>query len=294
MNGQEKSGVIQGIAAYVLWGLFPLYWYFLSHLGAIEIMSNRIVWSFVLLAATATVLGYWQDILVGLKNKKALCILFITACLICVNWGVYIWSVSNGYVIEASMGYYINPIVNLILGAIFLQERLRRYQYIAATFAVAGIFLMTIVYGRIPYIALTLAISFSLYALLRKIVPVGGQTALIIETGIVLFPATLYLLSLQNDNTIIFGSGTEILLLIGGGIVTILPLVFLANALKVLTLSTVGFMQYISPTLQFIGGLWFFQEPFSGWQLASFSLIWIGLIMYTGEAIWQQKHKSTK
>lgn len=221
MNGQEKSGVIQVTTAYVLWGLFPLYWYFLAHLGAIEIMSNRIVWSFLLLITATTVLRHWRSVFAALSNFQALRILLITAALICVNWGLYIWSVSNGYVLEASMGYYINPLVNMLFGAVFLRERLRRYQYFAVGFAVAGVLFMTMAYGHVPYVALVLAVSFSLYALLRKIVPVDGQTALLIETGLVLLPALVYLFALGKDNTLIFGSVGEIGLLIGGGAITV-------------------------------------------------------------------------
>lgn len=290
----QQSGLVQAIVSYTIWGLFPLYWYFLAHLPAGEIMANRIVWSFVLLTIYVIILKRFGQVFAGLRDKKVMLILGFTSILISLNWLLYIWAVSNGYVIEASMGYYINPIVNILLGAIFLGERLRKYQYIAVAFALAGVLTITVAYGRVPIIALSLAVSFGVYSLLRKIVNIGSQAGLIIETGLVLLPAIVYLLMLKQDSTILFGSTAEQLLLVGGGLATLLPLVLLANALKVLPLSTVGFIQYISPTLQFICGLLFFKEPFSVMQGISFLLIWIGLAIYTGEAIFQRKRKKSR
>lgn len=289
----QTTGLLQAFAAYIMWGLFPLYWYFLAHLSASEIMSNRVVWSFILLALYLIVSKRLNHVYNGLRDKKVLGILLLTSIMISGNWLLYIWAVSNGYVIESSMGYYINPIVNIILGAIFLGERLRKYQYVAVGFVVLGVIITTLAYGKVPIIALALALLFAFYALLRKIVNIGAQAGLAIETALVFLPAMIYLLSLGTDNSILFGTLSEQLLLIGGGLITMVPLVFLASALKVLSLSTIGFIQYISPTLQFLCGLFLFKEPFGLFQGISFIMIWIGLVIYTVEAILWHKNRGS-
>lgn len=289
MDTDQRSGLLQGISAYIMWGLFPLYWYFLAHIPAIESIANRIIWSFIFLAVFLTIKKRWATVTETLRDAKTFKLLILTGFLISGNWLLYIWAISNGYVLEASMGYYINPIVNIVLGAMFLGERLRKYQYVAVAFVVAGVIVLTAKFGRIPYVAITLAVTFAFYALLRKIIPVGAQVGLLIETGVVVVPAMIFLVSLGKENHVAFGSITEQFLLLGAGLITLIPLIFLANALKKLQLSTIGFIQYISPTLQFLCGLFLFEETFSIVQAVSFILIWIGLFFYTVEAIFVAK-----
>lgn len=292
MRAVLTSGLTQATAAYVMWGLFPLYWGVLAHIAASEVMAHRVLWSFVFLLVVLALRRRLSTALVGLRDKKTLLLLSVTALLVSLNWLLYIWSVGNGYVIEASMGYYINPLVNMLLGAVFLAERLRRFQYVAIAFAVVGVLVMTLTYGRIPWIALTLAVTFGFYALLRKSVSVDAQTALLIETGVLIVPAVVFLIFFAPNNAIITDTWAHKWLLIGGGVVTSLPLIFLANGLKVLTLSTIGFLQYISPTLQLLCGVLVFNEAFGAAQFVSFAFIWMGLAIYTGEAIWvRQKSK---
>ncbi len=286
-----KSGLIQAIIAYSVWGLFPLYWYFLKHLPAMEILANRIIWSLIFLLFLLTLYTRWQQVLAALKKPKILGVLLFTTVILSLNWLLYIWAVVHGYVIEASLGYYINPLVSMALGAVFLSERLRKYQYVAVLFATVGVLILTFAYGRTPWIALTLAVSFGVYGLLRKIVDVESQVALFVETAMVFFPAVLYLAFLGKENTVVFGSLSEQLLLMGGGVITAIPLICLANALKVMPLSTIGFVQYICPTLQFLCGLLVFKEPFGSLQLLSFICIWLGLVVYTGETILQRRRK---
>ncbi len=286
-----KSGLIQAVIAYSVWGLFPLYWYFLKHLPAMEILANRIIWSLIFLLFLLTLYTRWQQVLAALKKPKVLAVLLLTTVILCLNWLLYIWAVIHGYVIEASLGYYINPLVSMALGAVFLSERLRKYQYVAVLLATVGVLILTFAYGRTPWVALTLAVSFGVYGLLRKIVDVESKVALFIETALVFFPAVLYLAFLGKENTIVFGSFSEQLLLMGGGVITAIPLICLANALKVMPLSTIGFIQYIGPTLQFLCGLLVFKEPFGSLQLLSFICIWLGLVVYTGETIWQRRRK---
>lgn len=285
MMSPVGTGLAQAFSAYFLWGLFPLYWMWLKHIPAPEIMAHRILWSFVILLGLSAYKGRLNLAMQGLRDRKTLLLLCVTAVLISQNWLIYIWAVGNGYVIEASLGYYINPLVNMLLGAIFLQERLRRYQYVAAVFALLGVLVLTLTYGRLPWVALVLAFSFAFYALLRKFVALDAQTALLIETGIVVAPALLYLLFGANSQAIFTEPWVYRTLLIGGGAVTILPLMLMTASLKVLTLSTVGFIQYIGPTLQFLCGIFILKESFSTYQAISFSLIWTGLIIYTAEAV---------
>ncbi len=291
MHDKLTSGLSQAAAAYILWGLFPLYWALLAHIAAIEVMAHRVLWSFIFLLLMLLYRRRLYTALVVLGDKKNRLLLTASAFLVSVNWSLYIWSVTNGYVIEASMGYYITPLVNILLGAVFLGERLRRFQYLAVAFAIVGVLVMTLTYGRIPWIALTLAVSFGFYSLLRKYVQAGAQTALLVETGLILLPALLYLIFAAPNNAIITDTWGHKLLLIGGGVVTSLPLIFLANGLKVLTLSAIGFLQYISPTLQLLCGVFVFHETFDTGRLASFAFIWLGLAIYTGEALLMHKFR---
>lgn len=283
-------GLVQAFFAFVIWGLVPLYWYWLKHVPALEIMVHRVLWSFVILFGIALLRKRLYRVIIGINDKKQLSILLITALLVSSNWTLYIWAVTNGYVIESSLGYYINPLLNMLFGALFLNERLRRFQYMAIIFAFVGVLILTVNYGRLPWIALILGMTFSVYGLLRKLITLDAQTALLIETGLVVIPAFLYLIFGQHSHAIIHDTVPHQLLLIGGGAVTVLPLILMTSSLKVLTLSTVGFMQYIGPTLQFLCGLLVFKEAFNGYQLISFSFIWAGLIIYTTESVINYRH----
>jgi len=288
-----NSGLIQTTVAFFIWGFFPVYWVLLSHIAPSEVLAHRILWSFIFLFALAMIRKRLHRIKAVFTNKRTLFILVLTALLVSFNWLLFIWAVSNNYVIESSMGYYINPLFSMFLGALFLKERLRLVQYIAISFAVIGVLVLTFAYGRLPIVALSLAISFGFYGLLRKLIDTDGQTALLVETFLVILPAVLYLYFLAPDQAILNDSLETKLLLIGGGIATSLPLILLANGLKVLTLSTVGFLQYITPTLHLFLGVFYFKEAFDSNQLISFIFIWIGLLIYSGEAFFNFK-KATK
>ncbi len=285
-------GLIQAMSAYFIWGLFPLYWMWLKHVPAGEVMAHRIVWSFVILFLVASLSARrWVLLKDALRYRKTLAILSVSAVLISINWLLYIWAVYNGYVLEASMGYYINPLVNILLGAVFLHERLRRLQYVAVFLAFAGVVVLALTYSRPPWIALGLAFSFGFYALFRKTIQLDSQTALLIETSIILVPAVLYLTFGQHSYAIINDTWVHRLLLVGGGLVTIVPLILLSNALKKLNLSTIGILQYTVPTLLFLYGIFLFDEEFNLAQAISFALIWSGLAIYIFEAIFLKKLK---
>ncbi len=285
----SSMGLIQAISAYLIWGLFPLYWIWLTHVPALEILAHRVVWSCA--ALTVGMLIYRRQFIIkqAISQPRTLLFLIITSVLISINWLVYIWAVSNSYVIEASMGYYINPLVNVLLGALFLRERLRRYQYLAVFLALIGVVIMTVTYGKLPLVTITLAMSFSLYALSRKFVTIDSQSALLIETVIVLFPALGYLCFGEHSYAILHDTWINRLLLMGGGLVTIVPLLLLSNALKTLPLSTVGLLQYMTPTMLFLSGIFLFNEPFTLSQAVSFSFIWLGVAVYSAEALWVRR-----
>ncbi|MPV86320.1 EamA family transporter RarD [Ostreibacterium oceani] len=285
MNKNTKIALMQALAAYGMWGIFPLYWYFLQHVPAIESIAHRIIWSFVLLIVVLTMSKKWQAVRGVFLQPRLLLALALTSLLVSGNWLLYIWAVTHQYVIESSLGYFINPVVNMLLGTLFLGERFRKWQYLALFFVLLGIAIISISYGRIPYIALGLAVSFALYALLRKVIAVASQPGLLIETGITLLPALIYLTYLGQSSAFVSGGWLTSTLLIGAGIVTIVPLILMNSALKGLTLTEVGLVQYLSPTIQFLLGLFLFKEPFSTLQLVSFCCIWLGLIIYTGERL---------
>ncbi|PID66769.1 MAG: protein RarD [Gammaproteobacteria bacterium] len=286
-----SSGLVQAVTAYAIWGLFPLYWVWLKQVPAVEVMAHRIVWSFVTLLVFMLARKRLITVVDGLKNKKMLLLLTATALLISINWLLYIWAVSNGHVLESSLGYYINPLVSVVLGMLFLGERLRRFQYLAVLFAFVGVLFLALMHGQIPWVALGLAFSFAFYALLRKWVELAAQSAMLIETGLLLMPALCYLVLVGQNNAIISGGGFMRLLLICGGAVTLLPLILLTGALKTLPLSTIGFLQYLSPTMQFLIGLLVFNEPFDIYRGISFLLIWTGLVIYSLEALWVANKK---
>ncbi|MBR0573815.1 MULTISPECIES: EamA family transporter RarD [Pasteurellaceae] len=282
-------GLIQAILAYSIWGLFPLYWALLKSIPATEIIAHRILWSFVLLLIVIIARNKLIQVFHSVKTKKNILILLITSLLISGNWLIYIWAVTNGHILESSLGYYISPLCNVLLGIIFLGERLRPLQTIAVFLALFSVIFLTIVYGQIPFIALGLASTVAIYALLRKKVSLDTQTAMFIETGLIVIPAALYILFGNHSQAIFNGSLSTQLLLICGGIVTLLPLMLMTNSLKTLQLSTIGFLQYISPTLQFFCGLVVFGEAFDMYKFIGFIFIWIAILIYSFDALLYQK-----
>lgn len=276
------SGLFYALACYATWGLFPLYWKLLSDVPAEQILAHRVIWSAVYLLAMLFVLRN-RNFLVYIKRPKTLGLLLVTGLLIGGNWGVYIYAVNHNHIVESSLGYYINPLVNVLLGVVFLKERLGKLQVIAVAFALAGVTWLTFHLGHVPWISLFLAVSFALYGLFRKKANLESLPGLLIET-LLLSPMALFYLWFVNQQ----GSGMFLhsplfinVLLVLGGPVTAIPLFWFGKAATRIPLSTIGFIQYISPTLQLILGLFVFREPFSAVYLASFGLVWIGLVIYS-------------
>ena len=284
---ESKRGFFYGAAAYALWGLLPLYFKALAHVLPLEILAHRIVWSVVLLAGVIALWNRWGEVGRVISSPRILGTLVLTTVFIGLNWLMYIYSVSSNQVIQASLGYFINPLVNVALGVLVLRERLRRWQVAGLLLAGVGVLNLTLLAGEVPWIALTLAVSFGFYALLRKLVPVDGITGLFFETTLLLPLSAGYALFLQSTGEAQFGvaSHATTLLMIFSGLATAIPLILFAGAARRLPLTTLGFLQYLAPTLQFLLAVLVFGEPFSLAQLASFTCIWGAIAIYSVDSV---------
>ena len=281
------SGAIFGASSFLIWGISPLYWKTLTAVSALEIVAHRVVWSFFILIPLVLFRNRWNDFLSTLINWRSMAILTITSLFVSCNWLIYIWAVNNGFLLQASLGYYINPLVNVLLGTLFLKERLRPYQIMAVVLAGVGVLYLTIVYGQFPWIACILAITLGLYGLVRKVIAVGSLVGLTIETLLLAAPALGYLIYLANNNSAAFfgGSLQTDLLLAGTSVVTALPLLLFAMSARRVKLATLGFLQYIAPTCMFGMAVFIFLEPFRTEQLISFALIWAALAIYSTDSV---------
>jgi chloramphenicol-sensitive protein RarD len=293
ISNLEKSksdtvlGVVYAASAFLIWGISPIYWKALRAVPALEIILHRMVWSFFFLVPLVIIMRRWQDFKDTLKNYRTLLILLFTALIVGGNWLLYIWAINNDYLLQASLGYYINPLVNVVLGMVFLKERLRPPQIVAVLLAAAGVLYLTIYYGKFPWIALTLAVSFGLYGLIRKIAPVGSLVGLTVETLLLSIPALVYLFYLDSHGA---GSFLRVslkldLLLMGCAIATATPLLFFTLGARRLYLSTVGLLQYIAPSCMFVLAVFLFREPFSKAQVVTFSFIWTALAIYSTDSV---------
>jgi len=278
-------GIVYGIAAYASWGIFPLYFKTVAAVPSVEVLAHRALWSFVMLAVLVALLGRWPDTWLALRSRKLLLMLAISTLFIAANWLTFIYAVTSGHVLQASLGYFINPLVNVLLGVLFLRERLRPRQMLSIGLAVIGVLVLTALAGEVPWIALALALTFSLYALMRKLMPVNGLVSLTVET---LFMAPIGLAYLGYLAAAAYSKppGLETFgLLILSGPITTVPLLFFGAAARRLRLSTMGFLQYISPTLQFLLAVLAFGEPFTSAQLFSFACIWVAILIYAVDSL---------
>ena len=277
-----NKGILYGLGAYALWGFFPIYWKFLHNVPALQVIGHRIVWSFALLVGILLVTQQWNAFRLAALQPQVFGIYTIAAVLLTVNWLVYVWGVNAGFIVETSLGYFINPLLSVLLGVIFLRERLRPMQWLPVGIAAIGVFYLTAVYGRPPWIALALAFSFGFYGLVKKLAPLGSLYGLTLETGIAFPFALIYLLIVELNSTGAFvqeGTATT-LLLIGAGAVTTIPLLMFASAAKQIPLTVVGLLQYIAPTLQFLIGVFLYKEPFDHSHLIGFGIVWVALVIF--------------
>lgn len=277
------AGPLAALSAFVVWGLSPLYYRALGPAGAVEILSHRIVWSLVLTMILVVGLGRWRLLVAQLRSSRRLGILTLSSLLVSINWLLFIWAVNNGRALEASMGYYIMPLVMLLLGRVFLDERLSRRQGAAVGLVVLGVGNLVIQLGALPWVALGLAVSFGFYSLVRKMAPVDAVVGLTVECLIVTPVALVAIALLAVGGSLSFLGGDPALdaLLAGTSLMTALPLILFAFATKKLRLGTVGLMQYINPTVQFLLAVFVFGEPFGIAHKITFALIWGGLVLFS-------------
>lgn len=278
----NNKGILYAFGAYLTWGLFPIYWKWLHQVPALQLLSHRIVWSFILLAGVLFITRDWQKFRALASDGKVIRIYLVAAVLIGVNWLTYVWAVNAGYIVETSLGYFINPLLSVLMGVIFLRERLRPLQWLPVGLAAVGVTYLTVVYGRLPWIALTLAFSFAFYGLVKKMAPLSSLYGIALETGLLFLPALLYLgyEEFAGQASFLHDGMTSDLLLIGAGLVTTIPLLMFASAARRIPLSMIGIMQYIAPTLQFLLGVLVYHEPFTATQAFGFAIVWIGLIIF--------------
>lgn len=282
-NQDTLRGFGFALAAYLLWGFLPLYMKALAHIPTLEVLAHRVIWSVPIALAILAVLGRTKDLRAALVSPRMLGMAAITAALISVNWGIYVWSIQTGHALEAALGYYINPLFSVFLGAVLIKERLSRAQMAAIALAAAAVAFLTWQVGRVPVVALSLTLTWGFYAYFKKMLPIGPNQGFTLEVILLLPFALGYAAWLQMRGEAMFltGPGLDTALLMGCGLVTAVPLMIYANGAKLLRLSTIGIMQYIAPTMIFLTAVFWFGEPFDQARLVAFVLIWIALAIYT-------------
>ncbi|MER7401770.1 EamA family transporter RarD [Streptomyces sp. NPDC000070] len=286
-RGERHIGLLNGFAAYGMWGLVPLFWPLLKPAGALEILAHRMVWSLVFVGAALLVLRRWAWAGELLRQPRRLGLVAVAATFITVNWGLYIWAVNSGHVVEASLGYFINPLVTIAMGVLLLKERLRPVQWLAVGTGGAAVVVLTVGYGRPPWISLGLAFSFATYGLVKKKLNLGGVESLAAETVVQFLPALGFLVWLiaRGDSTFTSEGTGHAALLVSAGIVTALPLVCFGAAAIRVPLSTIGLLQYLTPVFQFLLGVFYFGEAMPPERWAGFALVWLALTLLTWDAL---------
>lgn len=289
---ERRIGVFYGLAAYLWWGFVVVYFKAVASVSPLEVLAHRVVWSLVLLGSLLAVRGRWREGLRIVSDRRSMLALLGSTALIALNWFTFIWAVGHDRVVQASLGYYINPLVNVLLGVLFLRERLRRPQAVAVGLAAVAVTVLTLEKGEVPVVSLVLAFSFGLYGLLRKTMRADALVGLTIEVTLLLPIAVAYLVHQYDAGVLAFGarSWRIDLLLVAAGAVTALPLLWFANAARRLHYATVGLLQYIAPSLQFITAIVFFGEQVRPLQLGAFGLIWVALALYSSDAL-RREHR---
>ncbi len=281
-----KQGIFFGLAAYVLWGILPVYWKALELVSPFEILSSRFMWSCVFVFLLIIFQKKWplfaKEVKQVFSNVKTGAAMVAAGITISFNWGTFIWAVNNGHIVETSMGYYINPLVSILFAVVFLRERLDKMQLAAITCAFIGVASMVYSFGKIPWVSLTLAFTFALYGLLKKILPVSALTSIMLETLLITPLALVYEYSLWQQGVSFYASGNlqVIMMLTGAGVVTAIPLLLFTAGARLLPLKIIGFLQYISPTLTLLIGVFVYNEAFTASHLLAFGWIWVALLLF--------------
>lgn len=286
MDHSRRTGLILGFSAYALWGFFPLYWPLLKPAVPTEILAHRMIWSLVVCALLLTFGRKIGQAVVLMRDAAVLGRLALAAIFLSTNWLIFIYAINSGQVVESALGYYINPLVLITFGVVLLRERLRVAQWVAVSLGIAAVAVLTVDVGRPPWIALSLALSWGTYGLIKKRLGVGALQSLAVETLVVSVPAVIYLGTLQYEGTATFGEGTRLtLMLIGAGVVTTIPLLLFNGAATRLPLSMLGLLQYLNPTIQFLLGVLLFNEQMSTARWAGFVLIWLALFVLASDGV---------
>ncbi|MFL0694359.1 MAG: EamA family transporter RarD [Agrobacterium tumefaciens] len=282
-NRDSLNGFLFALSAYLLWGFLPLYMKALAHISPAEVIAHRILWSIPVAGLLLIILKRTEDLKKAIRNPKMLGMAAVTATLISVNWGIYVWAIGTGHALDTALGYFINPLFSILLGAVILKEKLKKTQIAALSLVVIAVVILTVEAGRLPVVALALTFSWGFYAFFRKTLPIGPNQGFLLEV-LLLSPIALgYLvyLNLQGGGHFMMGNTTDTVLLASAGLVTAVPLILYANGAKLLRLSTIGIMQYIAPSMIFITAVFVFNEPFSAAKAVAFPLIWSALVIYT-------------
>ena len=290
-NIDTPRGFAFALTAYLLWGFLPLYMKALAHIPTLEVLAHRVIWSVPIALVILAALGRTADLMAALRSPRMLGMAAITAGLISVNWGIYVWSIQTGHALEAALGYYINPLFSIFLGAVLIKERLSTAQKLAIALAALAVAFLTWQVGRVPLVALSLTLTWGFYAYFKKMLPIGPNQGFALEVILLLPFALGYAVWLAARGEAVFANSTltDNLLLMGCGVVTAVPLMIYANGAKLLRLSTIGIMQYIAPTMIFLTAVFWFGEPFDSARLIAFVLIWTGLAIYTTSLIRQAR-----
>jgi len=281
-----STGVWYAVSAYLFWGFVPIFWKWLEGNPALQLVSHRIIWSSVVLMIPIIVSGGWPSFRRAVQSRRALLIYSAAAVTVAINWFVYVWAVNAGFIVQTALGYFINPLVSVLLGVIVFRERLRRGQWMAITLAASGVLYLTAYFGTLPWIALALAASFGTYGMMKKMAPLGPAQGLALETAILFVPALVFLLYEDRVGKGTFGhaGALQTLLMVAAGPVTTLPLLLFAAAARRIPLSLMGMLQFINPTLQFLLGVFVYKEPFSRGQFLGFCLVWAALVVFVVES----------
>ncbi len=282
-----NKGVVYAVVAYGTWGLLPIFWKALQHVPALEILANRVVWALVVALALGVARGRPAWLGAALRSPRIVLTFLATASLLSLNWALYIWAVNAGHIVETSLGYFINPLVNVFLGVVFLRERLRLAQAAAIILALAGVLFLTVTYGSPPWIALVLAASFGAYGLLRKTAALNSLEGFTLETMVMIVPAVIYLgwVEASVGGALFHAGPATTVLLVSSGLVTAVPLLLFAAAARRVTMTTLGLLQYIAPSIQFFLGVAVYGETLSSARLFGFVLVWVALAIYSFEGV---------
>jgi chloramphenicol-sensitive protein RarD len=284
---ERRAGIVAGLAAYALWGLFPLYFPLLEPAGGLEIVAHRVLWSLLFVAVLLTAVRRWAQVRAVLADRRALLVLAAAAVLIAANWTIFVYGVNSGHVVETSLGYFVNPLVSVVLGVVVFRERLRPLQWTAVGIAAVAVGVLTVDYGRPPWIALSLALSFGSYGVMKKLVRVEAVPGLFVETALVAVPAAVFLgvLGARGQGSFAAHGAGHALLLVSSGVATAVPLLLFAAAARRVPLSTVGLLQYLTPLMQLAVGVFVDHEPMPPARLAGFAVVWVALAVFTADSL---------